>query len=183
MNKTWIKNSAIVISLILTVCLFPKSKIKADVVASGDCGVTGDNLTWTFDDSTGTLTISGEGNMANMEDVDNAPWNEYRSRINEIVVEENVISIGDYAFWNCSNLTSVTLPEGVLSIGNSAFYTCTSLASIEIPESVSSIGTAAFSGCANLTSIEIPHNVNQIKNYTYGEGEFRPGIKKPAGPL
>ena len=59
----------------------------------------------------------------------------------------SVTSIGEYAFQNCTNLTSITIPEGVTSIGSSAFYYCTGLTSVTIPEGVTSIGGRAFSGC------------------------------------
>ena len=59
----------------------------------------------------------------------------------------SVTSIGNYAFYNCSSLTSITIPEGVTSIGYYAFYCCSSLASITIPESVTSIGSETFYCC------------------------------------
>lgn len=55
-----------------------------------------------------------------------------------------VTSIGDYAFYGCSGLTSVTIPEGVTSIGDSAFSGCTGLTSVIIPSSVTRIERDAF---------------------------------------
>ena len=72
-----------------------------------------------------------------------------------------VTSIGNSAFLNCSNLTSVTIPNSVTSIGNSAFEGCKGLTSITIPNSVTSIGEEAFSGCI-WTSITIPNSVTSI---------------------
>ena len=62
--------------------------------------------------------------------------------------EYAVTSIGDRAFHDCFNLTSVTIPEGVTSIGYNAFLACYSLVSVTIPESVTSIGAFAFSETA-----------------------------------
>ena len=78
-------------------------------------------------------------------------------------------SIGDGAFWNCSNLTSITIPNGVTSIGDHTFYQCWNLTSITIPNSVTSIGDGAFSGCFNLTSITIPNSVTSIGEYVFSQ--------------
>ncbi len=71
-------------------------------------------------------------------------------------------SIGNEAFCDCYNLTSIVIPNSVTSIGNGAFRGCSSLTSVEIPNSVTSIGNEAFSGCSSLTSIVIPNSVTSI---------------------
>ena len=68
-------------------------------------------------------------------------------------ISNSVTSIGNYAFYGCSGLTSITIPNSVTSIGESAFKSCSSLTSITIPNSVTSIGERAFSYCSGLTSI------------------------------
>ena len=78
-----------------------------------------------------------------------------------------VTSIGNYAFYYCSKLTSVTIPNSVTSIRNSAFFGCSSLTSITIPNSVTSIEESAFSGCSGLTSITIPNSVEYIGSYAF----------------
>ena len=67
----------------------------------------------------------------------------------------SVTSIGSFAFYGCTGLTSITIPNSVTSIGRSAFYDCRSLTSITIPSSVTSIGGYAFDGCTGLTSVHI----------------------------
>ncbi len=74
----------------------------------------------------------------------------------------NVASIGSYAFYQCTGLTSITIPKSVTSIDSYAFRGCTGLTSITIPKSVTSIGRHAFYGCAGLTSITIPSGVTWI---------------------
>ena len=78
------------------------------------------------------------------------------------IIPSSVTSIGDYAFRDCSGLTSVTIPNSVTSIGYSAFEDCSGLTSVTIPNSVTSIGLFAFNGCSGLTSVTIPNSVTSI---------------------
>ncbi len=80
---------------------------------------------------------------------------------------KKVTSIGEWAFYGCTSLTSITIPESETSIGSSAFRGCTSLTSITIPESVTSIGNYAFEDCTSLTSITIPESVTSIGNHAF----------------
>ena len=68
-------------------------------------------------------------------------------------IPNSVTSIGKYAFYLCSSLTSIVIPDSVTSIGERAFYNCSSLTSITIPDSVISIGKSAFYDCSSLTSV------------------------------
>ena len=72
-------------------------------------------------------------------------------------VPTSVTTIGNYAFYGCSGLTSIDLSKatGLTSIGEAAFYGCDSLTSISIPEGVKIIADSAFSGCSGLTSIDL----------------------------
>lgn len=81
--------------------------------------------------------------------------------------EYRVTDIGEYAFFGCSELTSITIPKSVTNIGDSAFCKCLGLTSITIPESVTNIGNSAFLFCSSLTSITIPENVTRIEDYTF----------------
>ena len=76
-------------------------------------------------------------------------------------------SIGDYAFYDCSSLTSINLPESLTSIGYRVFYGCSSLTYIIIPNGVTSIGDYAFYGCSSLTYIIIPNGVTSIGDYAF----------------
>ncbi len=133
-------------------------------IAHGTCG---DKLTWTLSDDY-TLIIDGEGKMNNWTINSYAPWFSYRSQIRKLSIGERVTSIGDYAFSDCSGLTSVTIPNSVTSIGNDAFSYCSGLTSVTIPNSVTSIGDYAFYYCSSLTSVTIPNSVTSI-----GEWAFR----------
>ena len=91
------------------------------------------------------------------------------TNLTSITIPDSVKSIGPGAFSGCSNLTSITIPNAVTSIGSSAFNGCSSLTSITIPNAVTSIGASAFSGCSGLTSITISESVTVIEyNAFYG---------------
>ena len=81
----------------------------------------------------------------------------------------SVTSIGEWAFWGCSALTSIILPNSVTSIGGGAFCYCSSLTSITIPNSVTSIGNGAFAYCSSLTSITLPNSVTSIGDYMFSD--------------
>ena len=78
-----------------------------------------------------------------------------------------VTSIGEYAFKDCSFLTSVNIPSSVTRIGYEAFSGCSALTSINIPSSVTNIGSSAFNGCSALTSINIPNSVTSIEGWAF----------------
>ena len=122
--------------------------------ATDDSGSCGTNVTYTYVESTHTLTISGTGAMANY-DLEGAPWYSYCSNITTVIIGSGVTSIGSNAFVLCNGLTSVTIPNSVTSIGDNAFMNCFSLTSIEIPASVTSIDAGAFYGCSSLASVTI----------------------------
>ena len=67
--------------------------------------------------------------------------------------ESECKSIGEYAFGNCTYITSIEIPSGVTSIGKAAFYECQKLKSIIIPKSVTSIGDSAFEDCTALDCV------------------------------
>ncbi len=91
-------------------------------------------------------------------------FSSYPHKITSVEFEEGSVceSIGNYAFYNCTSLTSITIPNSVTSIGNYAFRLCNSLTSITIPNSITSIGDGAFYNCFSLTSITIPNSVESI---------------------
>ena len=91
------------------------------------------------------------------------------SSLTSITIPNGVTYIGDYAFSGCTSITSITIPNSVTSIGNDAFYYCTSLTSITIPNSVTSIGYSAFQYCKSLTSITIPNSVTSIRDHAFSD--------------
>ena len=143
--------------------------------ASGKCGVGGNDLTWTLDDS-GTLTISGSGAMADYEDTDKQPWANQRSSINKVVIGDGVTSIGQYAFALCKSLSEITIPAKVERIGEYAFYDCYDynnhsggLKTVTFAENsrLTTIEEHAFYRCRYLEKIEIPASVTSIGGYAF----------------
>ena len=155
---------SILLALALLCAILPAVALSARAAAtSGTCG---DNLTWTFDSATGTLTIKGSGKMYHYYSA-TMPWDSFIESIRKITIGNSVTSIGNCAFYCCASLTSVTIGNSVSSIGSGAFSNCTSLTSVSIPNSVTSIGGGAFSSCFSLTSVSIPNSVTSI-----GSGAF-----------
>jgi hypothetical protein len=142
--------------LLLALILLPA----AGVAQSGTTG----SLTWTL--SNGTLTISGTGAMPYYGS-SGSPWYSYRENIRAVMIENGVTNIGQYAFQNCSSLTSVTIPNLVTTIGDMAFDGCSSLTSVTIPNSVTLIRDYAFRDCSSLTSVTIPNSVTTIGRFAF----------------
>ena len=89
------------------------------------------------------------------------------SSLTSVELPNSVTSIDVHAFNSCSSLTSVEIGNSVTSIGYQAFYSCSSLTSVELPNSVTSIGVQAFSNCSSLTSVEIGNSVTSIGSYAF----------------
>ena len=151
-----------------------------------ECGAEGDNLTWRFDEETGTLIIEGSGAMADYGQVseanseeayyDDTPWHDYSLRILKVSLPEGLSSIGSGAFFCCEYLNSIEIPESVTSIGDNAFMVCTSLSRLEIPESVTSIGDNAFARCMSLNRLEIPAGVRSIGRNVFAFTNIQEGV-------
>ena len=90
----------------------------------------------------------------------------YQNEFNAARITENNV-IGEYAFYLCSQLTSIKLPNTVTSIGNSALLGCSNLSSVTIPNSVTSIERSAFRYCSNLSSVTIPNSVTSINSTAF----------------
>ena len=131
-----------------------------------DSGTNGD-ITWSLDYD-GVLTISGSGAMADYDDASSQPWEDLRSDITSIVIEDGVTHIGDWAFGYFGYLESVTIPTSVTTIGYMAFAESSiESTSLVIPNSVTSIGDYAFMDCVLLETVTIGSGVTSI-----GEGAF-----------
>ncbi len=116
---------------------------------SGSCG----EVSFSYVESTHTLTISGTGVMADYDDYDERPWDSYAKDIKTLIIENGVTSIGVFAFYNCSALTSVTIPNSVTDIREFAFRNCSSMTTVTIGTGVTYIGPDAFYLCTAVTDV------------------------------
>ena len=138
------------------------SKIKMPKI-----GETG-QLLWRYDPKDSSLTLSGTGALPDYP-IGKAPWFEFNDQIDTVVLKEGVTRIGDYAFYNCTELTSVEIPEGVTYIGESAFACCQSLESVTIPGSVTEIGEGAFESCDSMMVLELASGLKCVGAFAFSE--------------
>ena len=164
--------------------------------SADDSGTCGENLTWTYEEATKTLTIAGEGPMYDYNYNNSlfnyyyTPWDYIKEDIQTVIIEDGVTYIGmdafygnsftsvtigksvtticDDAFSRCRNLTSITIPDSVTYIGRNIFYNCKSLTSAIIGNGLSQINEYAFYGCQNLTSLTIGYSVHNISYMAFG---------------
>ena len=154
-------------------------------LGSYDCGETPGTVTATLSpnsdgEDTYTLTITGNGPMANYDryitssNNSYAPWYEKIQNITQLIVEGGVTTLGDnilyYSYSDSNNdfhsfhpnLREVKLPEGLSCIGASAFCDSPELTEVKIPSTVTKIKDGAFSGCTGLTKIELPPQLEEV---------------------
>ena len=171
----------IILSLTAIITIFVVSQIPAKAEEmSGTCG---DNLTWSFDEATGTLTISGTGDMTDYsyDSYSSAPWKSKWASIKTAKISEGVTSIGDHAFDGCKNLTSITIPSSFTSFGDYAFDQCINLKDVYITDIAAwcniefdGLFSSPFHHAKNLycnselvTDLVIPDGVTSISNCAF----------------
>ena len=78
----------------------------------------------------------------------------YKSKVTEVIMSNEIVSLPEDAFYYCDNLVNINLSERLELIGTGSFYGCTKLCDISIPKSVREINKAAFGRCVSLERIE-----------------------------
>ena len=123
----------------------PEDVPEQGTATSGNYGVNmGDNIKWTFDEKTGTLTLYGNGEMYDLPDSEYAPWYSLKKDIKKIVVGNGITSIGTDAFYNMVQATDIDIPESVTVIKECALQGCESIKEVHLPDTIIAIGTNAF---------------------------------------
>ena len=167
-----------------------------------DISVNGDNsVIATYDDTTYTLTISGTGATKDYKKRDIGfsqgsgtypPYSDKLSKIQKVVVEEGITSLGNnlFSYYGGSSSYSGYLPKNVVvelpstlkSIGEGVFQNA-GITQINIPDSVTTIGYKAFDGCSYLTDAHLPSNLENIGAYAFYVCSALDGITIPNGTL
>ena len=148
---------------------FGVSAAQADSEAVALSGTTGD-CKWLYAraDSDGyLLRISGNGAMADYDDLTDMPWYSVKDNIIRIEVEDGVTRVGYHAFTSCSRVTRLSLPDSLESIGEFAFNGCDMLDRVYIPDKVETIDNYAFNYCEKLSDFLMGKNVKKIGDYAF----------------
>ena len=149
--------------------------------------VCGDDMTWAYDETTGLLMISGNGEMydylskdENRNVISVSPWGELP--FTGVVFEGNITGIGEGAFMNCMSLQQLELPDTVTSIGKYLCTYCPALTSVKLPEQVSEFDMeAAFRNCSSLTAVKIPEGKTDIGAYAFQNCTALERVEIPSG--
>lgn len=155
---------ALILLLTISVCFV--------CFAADESGGCGSGLTWTYSDTTKTLTISGSGAMndytfGSLSQYSSAPWGPHHAEITRIVIENGVKQIGVNAFRKFTNLTKIEFPNSVENIGGYSFSGCKSLVQIEFGSSLISIDEHAFDGCTALRTMNVADRLETIGGYAF----------------
>ncbi len=128
-----------------------------------ESGLLGNYASYTYDSSTGTVVISGNGAI---EDYDSSQSPFYQSDIKSVLIEDGITEIGSNVFSGCRQLENISIPSSVKIINNKAFYRCSNLQELLLPEGLESIGINSFGGCF-LLKTDIPSSVKNIDAYAF----------------
>lgn len=146
------KKKTILIMLMTFLLLFCGAFICKAEIFSGSCG---SSIVWTLDEN-GTLTFTGRGAIPDYDEGD-PEWYQYKDRIYEIVINDGITHIGEYAFFMCSSVNLVSIPESVREICEGAFHYCTGIKQLTLPISarISDENWCSFLGCSNIEKIRL----------------------------
>ena len=108
-------------------------------------GTYGENITWNFDEATGTLTFSGSGDMADTPAGEYTPWEKnFHTEVKHIIINDGITNIGMNAFYAIDKAVDISIPQSVTVIKGGALQGCESIEEVHLPNNLTNIGTNAF---------------------------------------
>lgn len=129
-----------------------------------------------------------EKEMDDYLDTVNRLWHENQGHteydapdMDEVVVPEGVVEIGERAFLHCERIRKIILPESVMEIGEAAFFACTSLESVQLPEQIVKIEKNAFANCRNLREMKLPKGLKKLADHLFSGCEALEQVVIPEG--
>ncbi len=191
------RSYSLLLTIIIVISIF--TSVPIAVSAASTSGSLGTGVYWSYNSGTGTLHISGSGEIPFYSNQSSIPWFGYRNEITkvtvnngitrvasieclynikEIILPDSVQTIDQYAFYECSNLVYIYIPYAVTSIGGNAFYNCNSLSQVYYGGTKSNWSSISFgSDSYYLTEVTRHYNVsaNDVATH-YGTGNV---ITKP----
>ncbi len=82
--------------------------------------------------------------------------------LEEVILPEGLIYIGDYSFSSCTQLKSVNIPSTVTEIGTWAFAKCIMLNEINMPDTITKLGDMCFLYCSSLTKVTLSASLKEL---------------------
>ena len=157
--KSWMKHLLTLCAVVLILSIGIPGFF-GEVYATEDDWESEYNISWSFQEEGGILTISGTGEMYDYSYFVGyePPWNDLDEQIREVVVEEGITVIGSEAFAGCVNLTYVSLPTTLTTLKDGVFWDCRSLQTITLPQNLAKMDyyeseCRVFDDCISLKEI------------------------------
>lgn len=128
--------------------------------------IDGTDVTWSFNNIDKTLTFEGKGAIPDYDNYTDEngkviiPW--AGIDFTTVVFGEEVTGIGNFAFYNSTDLETITIPETVTSLGKGAFLNCKGLREITIEGALAKIDSQTFASCSSLEKVTLPTTITEI---------------------
>jgi hypothetical protein len=163
-NEATMKNTLLALLgfILLSAPLSATAQFTYNNNGDGTCTITG------YGGPGGAVTIPDSTNGLSVVSIGNYAFYN-NSTLTSVTIPDSVTSFGYEAFAGCSSLTGVTVPRSVTMIGNLAFAYCTSMTNVTMRDGVAYILDEAFTSCSSLTSVTVPNSVTFIGDLVFSE--------------